>query len=96
VHGEIDAAGGERLLDFFGEHALGADFGEGNFLKAVAGGFYNFDFDLVALDAQEIRDVISLPQGELRTATADAEFHRRASVVFRMGFIARFINLSLS
>ena len=71
---------GEGIFDFLGEHALGADLGECDFLEAIAGGFDDLDFDFVTLDAEQFGDVIGLPEGELRAATADAEFHRRASI----------------
>jgi hypothetical protein len=80
MNGEIDAAGGERFLNLLGEHTLRANLGEGHFLQAVAGGFDDFDVDFVALDAEQLSNVIGLPQSELRTATANAELHRRASV----------------
>ncbi len=75
VHGEIDAALGERLFDFLGEHALGADLGEGDFLQPVAGGLDDLDFDGVALRAQKRGDVVGLPERELRAAAADAQIH---------------------
>ena len=74
MHGEIDASGGEGFFDFFGEHALGADHGEGDVGDFVAGGVDDFDFDFVAAGAQERGDVVGLPEGELGAAGADAEF----------------------
>jgi hypothetical protein len=96
VHGEIDAAVGERLLNLHCEHALGADLGECDFLKAIAGGFDDLDFDFVALDAQQFSDVIGLPESKLRSATAYSESHRRASAGIWTGFIARCIYKSVS
>jgi hypothetical protein len=93
---EIDSASGERIFNFFGEHALGADLGKGDFLQAVAGGFDDFDFDLMALDAQEFGDMIGLPEGELRPATADTQFHRRALGVFGIEYVACCIYKSVS
>ncbi len=75
VDGEIDASGGEGFFDFLGEHALGADLGEGDVGDFVAGGVDDFDFDLVSAGAQEGGDVVGLPEGKLRAAGADAEFN---------------------
>jgi hypothetical protein len=61
VHGEIDAAVGECLLDLHGEHALGPDLSEGDFLEAISGSFDDLDFDFMPLDAQQFGDVIGLP-----------------------------------
>ena len=38
MHGEVDVAGQQRLLDLLGEQALAADLGERPVLDAVAGG----------------------------------------------------------
>jgi hypothetical protein len=65
MHGEIDAAGGKRLFDFFGEHALGADHGEGNVGDLVAGGVDDFDFHFMAARAQKRGDVVGLPEGQV-------------------------------
>ena len=73
VDGEIDASGGEGFFNFFREHALGADHGEGYVGDFVAGGVNDFDFDFVATVAQERGDVVGLPEGELGAAGADAE-----------------------
>ena len=79
VDGEVDASFGEGFFDFLGEHALGADLGEGDFLKAVAGGFNDFDIDFMALGDEEGLDVMGLPKGQLRTTASDTELHRRIS-----------------
>src|SRR5208282_5913437 len=73
VHGEIDASGGEGFFNFLGKHALGANHGQSDVGDFVAGGVDDFDFDVVAARAQERGNVVGLPQGELRTARADAE-----------------------
>jgi len=73
VDGEIDAAFDEGLFDLFGEHAFGADLGEGDLLQPVAGGADDLDGDFVALGAQGAGDVVRLPEGELRPARADAD-----------------------
>jgi hypothetical protein len=96
VHGEIDATVGERLFNLHGEHAFGANLGKGDFLQAIAGGFYDLNFDSVTLDAQQSGDMIGLPEGELRSATANAKLHLRVSTVFGAGFIARCIYKSVS
>src|SRR6202021_844369 len=72
MDGEIDAAGGEGFFNLFGEDsfaqpALGADHREGDVGDFVAGGVDDFDFDLVASGAQQGRDMVGLPQGELGT-----------------------------
>jgi hypothetical protein len=66
MHGQVDAAGGQGLFDFFGEDsfaesALGTDHGERDVGDFVAGGVDDFDFDFVAAGAQEGGDVVRLP-----------------------------------
>ena len=61
VHGEIDTAGGEGFFDFLGEHALGADLGEGDAGNFVAGGMNNFNFDFISAGAKQGGDVVGLP-----------------------------------
>ncbi len=78
MHGEVDASGGEGFFDFFGEDSFaesgfGADHGERDVGDFVAGGVDDFDFDFMAAGAQEVGDVVGLPQGELGAAGADAE-----------------------
>ena len=80
MHGEIDAASGERFLDFLGEHALGADHGESHVGDLVAGGVDDFDFNFVAARAQERGNVVGLPKGKLRAAGADAEFRHGETI----------------
>ena len=48
VDGQIDAALGQRLFDFLGEHALGANLGERDIGDFVAGGLDDFELDFVA------------------------------------------------
>ena len=74
MHGEIDASSGEGFLDFFGEHSLGADLGQGDVGDFVAGGVDDFDLDFVAAGTEKGGDVVGLPEGELGAAGADAEF----------------------
>src|ERR1700693_6394891 len=79
MHREIDAAGGEGFFNFFRENSFakstfGADHGEGNVVDLVAGGVDDFDFDFVAVGAQQRGDMVRLPQSELGPAGTDAEF----------------------
>jgi hypothetical protein len=61
VYGEVNAAFGEGFLNLLGEHSLGADLSESDFLEAVAGGFDDFDFDFVAPGAKQGLNVMGLP-----------------------------------
>jgi hypothetical protein len=63
VNSQVDASISERFLDFLGEHTLGANFGKGYFLQAIAGGLDDLDFDDMSLAAEERRDVVGLPEG---------------------------------
>ena len=51
MHRQIDAAFRKCLLDFLGEHTLGADLSERHFLQAVAGRLDDLDFHRVAARA---------------------------------------------
>ena len=82
VDGDVDAAGGERLLDFFDEDALGIKRAaivecrgcfKGGILHAVAGGADDLDRDIVAALTQFVSDVIGLPERELGAAGTNAE-----------------------
>jgi hypothetical protein len=73
VNGQIDTSGGEGFFDLFGKHALGANFGQGDVGDFVAGGMNNVDFDFVSANAEQRRNVVGLPEGELRAAGADAK-----------------------
>jgi hypothetical protein len=53
VHGEIDTTGGKHFLNFFREHALGANFGQRNIRNFIPRGVDDFDFDFVTASAQE-------------------------------------------
>ena len=53
MYGEIDAAFEQRFFDLLGEHALGADLGEGDVENLVAGGLDDFQFDFVSALAQQ-------------------------------------------
>ena len=82
MHGDVDAAGGEGVLDLLNEDALGVEGRavvegrgcfEGGILHAVAGGADDLNGDAVAAGAELIRDVIGLPERELGAAGADAK-----------------------
>ena len=75
MNGEIDSSGSKGFFDFLGEHALGADLGEGDIGDLVACGVDDFDLDLVPAGQQEGRDVVRLPEGKLRAPGADAELY---------------------
>ncbi len=94
MYGEIDAAGGESVFNFFRENsfsksAFGADHSERDVGDLVAGGVDDLDFDFVAAGAQESGDMVGLPESELRPAGTDAELrhHLRGptSVSFAAG-----------
>src|SRR5437762_3097968 len=76
MYRQIDASRGQRLLDFFGEHSLGADFRQRNVDDLVASGVNDFNLDLVILPAQLSADMVRLPECELRTARSDPEAHQ--------------------
>src|ERR1019366_745418 len=61
------------------EHALGADFSEGNVGDFIAGGLDDLEFHGMALSAQQIGDVMGLPESELRAAGADAQAGHQSS-----------------
>ncbi len=82
VDGEIDAAGGEGVFDLLDEDALGVERGavgegggndEGGVLHAVAGGADDVDGDGVAVGAEDVGDVVGLPERELGASGADAD-----------------------
>ena len=82
VHGDVDAPGGERVLDLLDEDALGVEGRavlegrrglEGRVLHAVAGGADDLDRDVVAARAELISDVVGLPEREFGAARADAK-----------------------
>src|ERR1700756_1940720 len=74
MYGEVDFAGREGLFDFLGEHALGADHGEGDVGDLVSGGVDTLDFNFVPASTQQCRNVVGLPEGKLGAAGADAKF----------------------
>ena len=78
MHGEIDASGGEGLFNFFGENsfaqsALGADHGEGDIGDFISGGVDDFNFYFMAARSKKRGDEVSLAEGKLGAAGADAE-----------------------
>src|SRR5436309_870095 len=74
MHRQINASGRESLLDFFREHALGADLGERNIGDLVAGGVNDLDLDFITTFAQRRGNVVGLPKGKLRAAGANPQF----------------------
>jgi hypothetical protein len=78
VHSQIDAPREQRFLDLLREHPLRiaircADFGKRHVLHRVAQRLNNLDRDLVPRPAQPVRNVMRLPQRELRPSRADAQ-----------------------
>jgi hypothetical protein len=61
VHGQVDTTFGEGFFNFLGEHSLGTDLREGDFLQTVAGGFDDLDFDRMAVAPQKRSNVVRLP-----------------------------------
>src|SRR5579864_2035681 len=87
---EVDTPRGKGFFDFFGEHALRTNLGQGNVGDLVAGGMNNFNFDFVAARTEKRGDVVGLPESELGAAGADAEFR---SVVRGMIHVERFVGI---
>jgi hypothetical protein len=52
MHRQIDAALGQRVFDFLGEHAFGANFGKGNVGDFVTGGLDDLEFYFMTAFAQ--------------------------------------------
>jgi hypothetical protein len=77
MHGQIDAPVVQRLFDLLREHplriALAADFRERHMLHRIAERFNNLDRDLMPRAAQPIRNVIRLPQRQLRPPRTNAQ-----------------------
>ena len=76
MHGEIDASGGEGFLDLLDEDAFSVEAGrrdEAGLLHPIAGGADDLDFDGVAVNAELLRDVVSLPESELGASGTDAD-----------------------
>ncbi len=73
VHGEVNPVFDQGFFDFLGEHALGADFRQRHVGDFIARSLDDLEFHGVALSAQQVGDVVGLPECELRAARADAE-----------------------
>ena len=86
MHGQIDASGSERLLDFLREHALGADLRERDIGNLVAGGVNDLDLDFMTPFAQECGNVVGLPKRKLRTAGTNAELRVLRFVILVIHF----------
>src|ERR1035441_685391 len=82
MHGEVSTGVNSGRFDFFGEHALGADFRQRNIGDFIAGGLDDLKLHRMALGAQQVGDVMSLPERELRTAGADAQAGHQFPVPF--------------
>ena len=70
MDGKIDASGGERFFNLLDEDAFAVEAGghdEAGLLHTVAGRANHFDLDFVSLCAQGVCNIVSLPEGELRT-----------------------------
>ncbi len=65
VDGEVNPVFDQGFLDFLGEHALGADFRERHVGDFIARGLDDLQFHGVALRAQQIGNVVGLPEREL-------------------------------
>ena len=77
MHGEVDLAGQQRLLDLLGEKALAAGLGERPVLDAVAGGLDGADLEGMPAGAvrrlQALLHLARLRQRQRRAARADAD-----------------------
>ena len=78
MHGDIDIAGQQRLLDLLGEKALAACVGERPVLDAVAGGLDGANLEDMPAGAvrrlQPLLHFARLSQRQRRAARADADF----------------------
>lgn len=91
VDGEIDAAVCQRLFNFLDEDAFAIQTwrdDEAGVLHAVARGADDFNLYGVTTGAQLMRDVISLPESELRTTRADADLSHSVLRIRRCGLSA--------
>ncbi len=97
----------QGLFNLLGEHSLRSDFGKGYIGDFVAGGVDDLDLDLVALAAQKRRNVLGLPESELRSAGAYLQTQalillpawiivgvRRFSLQWRWSFIVQIKDLA--
>ena len=76
MDGEIDAAFFEGFLDFFNEDAFAVEIwgrDEAGLLHAVAGGANDLELGVIAGVAESVKDMVGLPEGELRASAADAD-----------------------
>src|SRR5260221_442120 len=79
VHGEVNTVFEKGLFDFLGEHALGADFSEGNIRDFIARGLDDLKLHGMSLSTEQVRDMMGLPESKLRAARTDAESGRHSS-----------------
>ena len=80
MHGEVDGAGQQRLLDLLGEQPLAAGLGERPVLDRVAGGADDLDLDPLGVEAagggEPALHLARLHQRQRRAARADTENRR--------------------
>ena len=72
VHGEVDAAVQQRLVDLLGEQALAAEVGQAAVLHRIAGGADDGGFG-GSVGSQGVDHQAGLDQGERRASGADAQ-----------------------
>ncbi len=81
MHGDVDAAVQQRILDLAGEQALAADLLERAVLHPVAGGLDHHDLEGVAGQSecrhQAVTRLMRLGQSQQRAARADAQRRKR-------------------
>ena len=74
---EVDAAFFESFFDLLDEDAFAVEIGrwdEAGLLHAVTGCADDFELDRIASVAEGVKDVIRLPEGELGTSAAYADW----------------------
>ena len=76
MHGEIDRAGDERLLDLLGEQPLAAGFRQRAVLNGVPGGADDRDCDALRIDirsrGEPASHLVRLRERQRRAARTDA------------------------
>jgi len=77
VDREVDATLFEGFFDLFDEDAFAVEVGgwdEAGLLHSVAGGANDLELDVISGVAKGVEDVVGLPEGELRSSAADANW----------------------
>ncbi len=77
MHGGVDAAVEQGLLNFLGENALAAEGGQ-RIEPPVAAGRDEQHFDIHGARAQLFGDPIGLPSGECAAASSETKMHKRS------------------